>query len=109
MVLFNEYMKEFQNVTQGDVATFKDMTHHELKGSTPVVRSRLFQNKPGYGDMIQGKNGSEKVNLDTHYISADNLPDGWEAHEDDNTGKKYFYSSKRRVSVWSTDEINKLK
>ena len=49
----------------------------------------------------------ETGTLKTETFAAE-IPAGWEEHEDDNTGKKFFYNSKRRVSVWSAEEITKL-
>lgn len=49
-------------------------------------------------------NAVESGTLKTETLPAE-IPAGWEEHEDDNTGKKFFYNSKRRVSVWSTEEF----
>ena len=117
MNLFEEYMYEFNVVTHGHVDKFPDMTADELKASSPMIRSRLYGNRADhdieefqFGRRVSDSMLPELPDLpeDKEKSAGDDataLPKGWVELHDDHSGHKFFFSSKRRVSVWSLSEL----
>eukprot|EP00945_MAST-04E_sp_MAST-4E-sp1_P007139 g7139.t1 len=105
--LFEDYMREFHEVTQGSMQILGEMSNEELKASSPIIRSR------SYGDRASSPVGDAGDDLpelpaDPETPTNGTVPDGWVKLHDETTGEKYYFSSKRRLSVWSINEVKDL-